>query len=66
MDSIEIVEALKTLKSMCHTALDCKNCPCALPKLSEKGKTVYCCGLTDIAPCHWYINEEDCRLEDNI
>ena len=58
MGNSEIVNALKVLKNMCKESVDCPLCPCALPKLSEKGKTIYCCGLTDIAPCYWDINKE--------
>lgn len=64
MDSIEIVKALNTLKSMCGDSIDCCMCPCALPRTSEKGKTIYCCGLTDIAPSHWEIKESAPLLED--
>lgn len=50
MGNSEIANALKVLKNMCKESIDCPLCPCVLPKLSEKGKTIYCCGLTDIPP----------------
>ena len=50
--------ALKVRKKMCNDSINCCDCPCAIPKVSEKGKMIYCCGLTDIAPCYWDINEE--------
>ena len=53
-----IANALKVLKKMCKDSINCYDCPCAIPKVSEKGKTIYCCGLTDIAPCYWDIDEE--------
>ncbi len=58
MRNSDIVNALKVLKNMCKKSINCCDCPCVLPKLSEKGRTIYCCGLTDIAPRYWDINEE--------
>lgn len=63
-DVKEIAKALKVLKNMCGDSIDCCMCPCSLPRTSEKGKTIYCCGLTDIAPSHWKIKESAPLLED--
>ena len=59
-----IANALKVLKKMCKESINCCDCHCAIPKVSENGKTIYCCGLTDIAPCYWDINEEKGGLNE--
>ena len=57
-----IANALKVLKNMCKKSVNCCDCPCALPQVSEKGETLFRCGLMDITPCYWRVDEFNGRL----
>ena len=57
----KIANALKVLKKMCKN-VNCCRCPCSIPKVSEKGETIFRCGLMDITPCYWRVDKFNGRL----